>query len=174
VTATVTSQGAPLAGATATARFQRQGTKKWVDVASQPTGADGVVTFQVAPTASGSWQVFVPGADARTEGASAPFVTQVLSLVTASPKNARVARGGRIVVKARARPAILGQPIVLQVKRGDRWKNVASLKANAKGRARLVETAPSAKGLYVYRVVAVGKADIYANASAEFRVRVTK
>jgi spore germination protein YaaH len=174
VTATVTSQGAPLAGATAIARFQRQGTKKWVDVASQPTGADGVVIFQVAPEASGSWQVFVPGADGRTEGASAPFVTQVLSLVTASPKDARVARGGRIDVKAWARPAIQGQPIVLQVKRGDRWKNVASLKANAKGRARLVETAPSAKGLYVYRVVAVGKAEIFANASAEFRVRVTK
>ena len=174
VTATVTSQGAPLAGATATVRFQRQGSKKWIDVASLPTGADGVVSFPVSPEATGSWQVFVPGADARTEGASAPFVTQVLSLVTAEPKDSRVSRGGRLVVKAWARPAIAGQSIVLQVKRGEKWKNVASLKANAAGRARLVDTVSSAKGRYIYRVVAVGKADILANASTEFPVRVTK
>ncbi|MCX6432737.1 MAG: hypothetical protein NTX29_08080 [Actinobacteria bacterium] len=174
VTATVTSQGAPLAGANATVRFQRQGSKKWVDIATQPTGPDGVVAFQVSPEATGSWQVFVPGADARTEGASAPFVTQVLSLVTGDPKDTRVSRGGRLVVKASARPAIQGQAIVLQVQRGEKWKNVASLKANAAGRARLIATAPAAKGLYVYRVVAVGKADLFANSSTEFRIRVTK
>ena len=174
VTATVASQGAPLPGAAATLQFQAQGTKKWVDIATLPTGADGVVAFQVAPATSGSWQVFVPGADARTEGVSAPFVTQVLSLVTATPKDTRVPRGGRIVVKAWARPAIAGQPIVLQVQKGDRWKNVASLKANAKGRARLETKAPAAKGRYVYRVVAVGKGGIFANASAEIPIRVTK
>jgi spore germination protein YaaH len=174
VTATVTSQGAPLGGVTATVQFKRQGTKTWVDVASAPTGADGVVTFQVSPPASGAWKVFVPPADARTEGVSAPFVTQVLSLVTATPKDTRVPRGGRLAVKAWARPARAGQAIVLQVKRGERWKNVKSLKANAKGRARLVVTAPKDRGLYVYRVVAVGTGDIFANASPEFRIRVTK
>ena len=174
VTATVTSQGAPLAGVAATVQFRRQGTKKWIDVATQPTGADGVVVFQVTPAATGAWQVVVPPADARTEGASAPFVTQVLSLVTATPKQTRVPRGDRMIVKAWARPALPGQSLVLQVQRGERWKNVASAKANAKGRARIVDAAPKAKGLYVFRVVAVGKGDIFANASPEFRIRVTR
>jgi spore germination protein YaaH len=174
ITATVTSGGAPVAGVAAVLQFRAQGTKKWVDVQSLPTGADGVVAFQVSPAASGEWQVLVPAADARTAGASAPFTTQVLSLVTATPKDTRVPRGGQLVVKGWARPAQAGQSMALQVKRGESWKNVDSVKANAKGRARLVADVPRQKGRYVYRVVAVGKGAILANASPEFPIRVTK
>lgn len=174
VSATVTSLGAPLAGVPATLQFRQQGTKKWVDVQTQQTGGDGVVTFQVTPPASGDWQVYVPPADARTEGVSAPFTTQVLSLVKATPKSTRVPAGGSLVVKGWARPAMAGQSLALQVQRGARWKNVASAKANAKGRARLVASAPRQKGRYVYRVVAVGRGAILAGASAEFPIRVTR
>jgi spore germination protein YaaH len=175
VTATVTSQGAPLPGATAILQFRPKGKKqKWADVQSAATGPDGVVAFQVAPPKTGQWKVVVPPIDARTEGVSAPFTTQVLSLVTASPKNPRVPRGKTVVVKSWARPAVEGQTLALQIKRGAKWKNVVTKKANANGRARLKGTVPKTKGKYTYRVVAVGKAGILSNSSTEFPVRVTR
>ena len=176
VGATVTSQGAPVAGAQALLQFRPAGAKKkaWSDVQAVATGADGLAAFTVTPQQTGDWQVVVPPADARTEGVSAPFTTQVQSLVTAVPKQTRVPRGDRVVVKAWARPAMPGQSLVLQLQRGAKWKNVASVKAKEKGRARLVASAPSAKGKYVYRVVAVGKGNILANASTEIPIRVTR
>jgi spore germination protein YaaH len=176
VSAVVTSQGAPLPGVQALLQFRPAGAKKkaWTDAQAVATGPDGVAAFTVSPQQTGDWQVVVPPADARTEGVSAPFTTQVQSLVTATPKATRVPRGDRIVVKAWARPALAGQSLALQVQRGAKWKNVASAPANAKGRARLVASAPSAKGKYVYRVVAVGKAGILANTSTEIPIRVTK
>jgi spore germination protein YaaH len=175
VSATVTSQGAPVPGVQALVQFRPAGARKsWTDVQSVVTGPDGVAAFTVTPSQTGDWQVVVPPADARTEGVSAPFTTQVLSLVTAVPKKTRVSRGDRVVVKAWARPATPGQSIVLQIQRGSKWKNVASLKANDKGRARLVAKAPKVKGKYLYRVVAVGKRNILANSSTEIPIRVTR
>jgi spore germination protein YaaH len=174
IAATVTSLGAPVVGVSATIRFRAQGTKKWVDVQTVPTGADGVAVFPVTASGTGDWQVFVPPADARTEGTSSPFTMQILSLVTASPMSTRVPAGGRLVVKGWARPAMPGQALVLQLQKGVHWKNVASLKANAKGRARLVATAPKQKGRYVYRIVAVGKGTILTGASTQFPIRVTR
>jgi spore germination protein YaaH len=175
VTATVTSQGAPLAGAPATLQFRPSGKKKkFVDVQSAATGPDGVVVFQVAPPTTGDWQVVVPPADARTEGASAPFTMQVQSLVTATPKNPRVSRGAKVVIRAWARPALKGQTLALQIQRGAKWKNVVTKKANDKGRARLKAAVPKVKGKYTYRVVAVGKGGILANASTDIPIRVTK
>ena len=175
ITATVTSLGAPLPGVPAILQFRPQGKKqKFTDVQTLPTGPDGVVAFQVSPTGTGDWQVAVPPADARTEGVSVPFTTQVLSLVTATPKDVRVPRGKQVVVRGWARPAVAGQTLALQIKRGEKWKNVASKKANAKGRARLKAPVPKVKGKYTYRVVAVGKGAILANASPEFPIRVTK
>lgn len=176
VSATVASQGAPVPGVQALVQFRPAGAKKkaWTDVQSVVTGPDGVAAFTVTPEQTGDWQVVVPPVDARTEGASAPFTTQVLSLVTAVPKQTRVPRGDRVVVKAWARPAMPGQSVVLQIQRGAKWQNVASLKANDKGRARLVATVPKIKGKYVYRVVAVGKGNILANSSTEIPIRVTR
>jgi spore germination protein YaaH len=176
VTATVGSQGAPLAGAQALLQFRPSGAKKkaWTDVQAVATGADGIATFTVAPQGTGDWQVVVPPVDARTEGVSAPFTTQVLSLVTATPKQVRVPRGGRLVVKAWARPAQQGQQLALQIQRGTDWRNVATARANDKGRARLIAAVPKAKGKYTYRVVAVAKGALLANTSTEIPIRVTK
>lgn len=171
-TFTVTSLGAPLPGVPATLQFRRVGEKAWVDTQVLPTGADGVVAFTVTPEATGEWKAYVPGAGGRTEGESAPFTTQVIALVSATVGDAKVARGERIVVRARALPAQAGQSLVLQVQRGEKWQNVARAKANGKGRARLVVAAPRASGRYVYRVVGVGAGPILSGASAEFSVRV--
>jgi hypothetical protein len=174
VTANVTSGGAPLAGASATLQFREAGKKTWVDVQTAAVGGDGNVSFQVVPPTTGDWQVFVPGATGRVEGVSAAFTTQILAQVTATPVETRVSADGRFVVRATALPAMAGQDVSLQIQRGARWKNVAGAKTNAHGRARLKATAPKVKGLYVYRVVAVGKRAVLAGASAEFRIRVTK
>lgn len=175
VSATVTSQGAPLAGATATLQFRPSGRKgQFTEVASAAVGADGVVRFDVAPTTSGQWKVYVPAVDARTEGVSAPVTVEVLSLVTAEPKSSRVSRGQSIVVKAWARPFVRNQRVALEIKSGEEWKAVASARVNGKGRARLVADAPRQKGKYTYRVVAIGKDGILANASTDIPIRVTR
>lgn len=175
ITATATSGGAPLAGVPAVLQFRPQGKKKkFSDVQTGTTGPDGVVAFQVAPTGTGDWQVSVPAADARTEGASAPFTTQVQALVTATPKSVRVPRGKKVIVRAWSRPAMARQTLALQIQRGAKWKNVDTARANAKGRARLIATVPTKKGKYTYRVVAVGKGSILANASTEIPIRVTR
>ena len=176
VTATVSSQGAPLPGAQAILQFRPQGAKKkaWTDAQTVASGADGIATFTISPQGTGDWQVVVPPVDARTEGVSAPFTTQVLALVTATPKDVRIPRGGRLVVKAWSRPAQEGQRLALQVQRGADWKNVATARANGKGRARLIVSVPKQRGKYVYRVVAVATGSILANASTEIPIRVTK
>jgi spore germination protein YaaH len=175
VSATVTSQGAPLAGATATLQFRPSGKKgQFTDVASAAVGADGVVRFDVSPSTTGQWKVYVPAVDARTEGVSAPVTVEVLSLVTAEPKASRVSRGQAIVVKAWARPFVKNQRVALEIKNGEQWKAVASVQVNGKGRARLVADAPRQKGKYAYRVVAIGKGGILANASTDIPIRVTK
>ena len=173
-TGSVGSRGAPLAGVPAILQFREQGAKKWVDAQTVATGADGTVSFQVAPVATGDWQIVVGPGDARTEGVSAPITMQVLSLVTANPRSTRVPASGVLVVRGWARPAQKGQTLALQIQRGARWKNVDSGKANVKGRARLVAKAPRQKGRYVYRVVAVGRGSLLANASPEFRIRITR
>jgi spore germination protein YaaH len=174
VTANVTSGGAPLVGAAATLQFRPAGQAAWVDIQTAAVGADGNVAFQVVPPTTGDWQVFVPGAQGRVEGVSSPFTTQILSLVTATPTQTRIPKGGRIVVRVAAQPAIAGQSVSLQIKTGDTWKNVGGAKTNAKGRVRVKATVPKAKGRYTYRVVAVGKKPILTGASAEFPIRVTK
>lgn len=174
VTATVTSGGAPLAGAAATLQFRPAGSKSFTDMQTAAVGADGTIAFSVIPPTTGVWQVFVPGAPGRVEGVSAPFTTQILSLVTATPKVTRVSTKGKVVVRATAQPAMAGQSVALQIQRGAKWKNVAVAKTNAKGVVRLKADAPRVKGLYVYRVVAVARQSVLAGASAEFRVRITK
>ena len=171
-TATVGSLGAPLAGVSAVLQFRAAGTKKFIDVQAQPTAADGTVAFQVTPSGTGDWQVYVAAAGGRTEGVSAPFTTQILSQVTGTPAVVKVPKGDPVVVRARALPAIDGQSLALQIQRGTKWKNVDTAKANGKGRARLVAAPPRVKGWYTYRVVAVGKASILSGASAEIRIKI--
>jgi spore germination protein YaaH len=172
ITATVASRGAPVTGVAATVQFMAVGTRKWVDVQQQPINPDGTVAFTVTPTGTGQWRVLVPAAAGRVEGTSSPFTTQVVSAVTATPPTERVRKGQRFTVVARALPPVARQSVVLQVKVGEEWRNVARDRANAKGRVRLVARAPDAKGRYTYRVVAVGNAAVLTAASPEFTVRV--
>lgn len=171
-TATVTSRGAPVTGVSAVLQFREQGTKKFIDIQSQPIAADGTVAFTVAPAGTGDWAVYVPASGGRVEGVSAPFTTQILAQVTAVPKVVKVPKGKSVVVKGRSLPAIDGQSLALQIKRGDKWKNVDTAKANGGGRARLVADPPSKKGWYTYRIVAVGKKSILSGASAEIRIKI--
>jgi hypothetical protein len=173
VTATVTAAGAPVPGATATLQFRPAGAKAFADAQAVATGADGVATFQVSPSGTGDWKVVVPPVANQTGGESAPFTTQVLSLVTAQPDATRVAKKGRITVRATAQPAVKGQTLALQIQQGDQWRNVATVKASGKGRGRLVAKAPATKGLFTYRVVAVGRGPVLANASTPIPIRVT-
>jgi spore germination protein YaaH len=174
VTAVVTSRGAPVVGAAATVQFQPSGSKTWTDIQAASTAPDGTVSFQVQPSATGNWQVSVGEAPGRVAGSSAPFTTQVVSQVTATPVATKVPARSTIVVSALALPAMRGQKVALQIKRGDGWRNVARGTTNARGRDKLRATAPKVKGLYVYRVVAVGKAGILSGASGEFPIRVRK
>lgn len=174
MTATAVSSGAPLAGVAATLQFQAAGSKDWVDVQTATTDAAGAAVFTVTPTGSGAWQVVVPAADARLAGTSAPFTTQVQSVVTAVPRQTRVPRGGKLVVKATVQPAIAGESVALQIQKGKRWKNVATADTNAGGRGRLVARVPSDRGKYIYRVVAVGTTAVLASASTDIPIRVTK
>lgn len=171
-TATVTSLGAPVTGVNAVLQFRAAGTKKFIDMQSQPIAADGTVAFQVVPSGTGDWAVYVPGSGGRIEGVSAPFTTQIISMVTAVPTVVKVPQNKSVVVKARALPAIAGQSLALQIKRGAKWKNVDTAKANGKGRARLAADPPKKKGWYTYRVVAVGKQSILSGASAEIRIKI--
>jgi spore germination protein YaaH len=172
VSGVVTSRGAPVAGAPATLQFQAAGQKKWQDAQAGTTGADGAIAFAVQPAGSGDWRIFVPAATGRIDGASAGVTTQILAAVTAVPVAVRVPRGGQIVVRTTALPAQPGQKVVLQIKVGDTWKNVARGVTNKHGREKLRVTAPADKGLYVYRVVAVERGSILANASTEIPIRV--
>jgi hypothetical protein len=170
--ATVTSLGAPVTGVNAVLQFRVTGTKKFVDVQSQPINPDGTVAFSVVPTGSGEWALYVPAVGGRIEGVSAPVSTQIVSAVTGVPKVVKVPKGKPVVVRARALPATTGQSLALQIKRGAKWKNVDTAKANAKGRAVLKADPPKKKGWYSYRVVAVGKKVILSGASAEIRIKI--
>ena len=171
-TATVTSLGAPVTGVNAVLQFRVAGTKKFVDIQSQPIAADGTVAFQVVPSGTGEWAVYVPAVGGRIEGLSAPFTTQIVAAVTGVPAVVKVPHGKAVVIKARSLPAIAGQSLALQIKRGAKWKNVDTAKANGKGRAKLSADPPSKKGWYTYRVVAVGKQSILSGASAEIRIKI--
>ena len=168
------SGGVPLAGITALLQFRPVGAKAWTDVQSLPTDANGAAVFTVTPTSNGTYQVVVPPADNRLEGVSVPYAISVQSQVNALPKQVRIPRGGKLVVKAVLVPGIDGQRIALQLHKGEKWKNVATGSVNAKGRGRLTADVPDAKGKYEYRVVAVGTKAILANASNVIPIRVTR
>ena len=174
VTAVVTSRGAPVVGAPATVQFKPVGSKTWTNVQAAATAPDGTVSIQVQPQSTGDWQVSVPGATGRVDGTSAPFTTQVVALVSATPEATKVKARSTIVVKTQVQPALRGQKVALQIKRGDGWRNVARGVTNARGRDKLRAAAPKVKGLYVYRVVAVGRKSILTGASNEFPIRVRK
>jgi hypothetical protein len=171
ITASVTANGAPLAGVVATLRFKAAGSADFVDVSSAPTGTDGSVAFAPVASTPGDWAVFVAGAEGRAEQLSSPITITVTSAVTATaPKGKQKARS-TVPIAVMAAPALEGQPVVVQLSKAGRWINVGRAKADATG-AATVQVRLRAKGVYTYRAVAVGTAGFLTGASPTFRIRV--
>jgi spore germination protein YaaH len=172
ITASVASNGAPLAGIAATLRFKAAGTADFVDVSSAPTGADGAVAFAPVATTPGEWAVFVAGADGRAEKLSDPVTITVTSsvAVTSSPKK-KVSRLSTVPISVTAVPALDGQQIVIQLSKAGAWINSGRAKVDASGNA-VVQLKVRKKGAYTYRAVAVGTSGFLTGASETFRIRV--
>lgn len=158
VTATATSNGAPVAGATATLQFKAAGRKQsWVPVASGTTAADGTVAITAQPTARGSWRVLVAGAPGRAEQATAPAAVAVASWVRLTAK----AKGARTVFRVVAQPAAKGQQVSVERQKGDRWVTVARGTTDARGVLRIAVKAKPG----TYRAVAAPTKAVAAGAS---------
>lgn len=172
ITATVASNGAPLAGIVATLRFKAAGAADFVDVSSASAGADGVVTFAPLASTPGEWAIFVAGAEGRAEKLSDPVSITVTSAVavTSSPKK-KVKSLSTVPIGVTAVPALEGQSIVIQMQKAGAWIKAAATKADASGNAT-VSLKVRKKGAYTYRAVAVGKSGFLTGASASFRIRV--
>ncbi|MFM8155246.1 MAG: glycosyl hydrolase family 18 protein [Actinomycetes bacterium] len=172
ITASVASNGAPLAGVAATLRFKAAGTADFVDVSSAVTGADGSVAFAPIAATPGEWAVFVAGAEGRAEKLSDPVSITVTSSVTVtSAPTKKVKRLSVVPISVSALPALEGQQIVIQLSKAGSWINSGRAKADASG-AATVQLKVRKKGAYTYRAVAVGKAGFLTGASAPFRIRV--
>lgn len=172
ITASVASNGAPLAGVAATLRFKASGTADFVDVSSAVTGADGSVAFAPIAATPGEWAVFVAGAEGRAEKLSDPVSITVTSSVTVtSAPTKKVKRLSVVPISVSALPALEGQQIVIQLSTAGSWINSGRAKADASG-AATVQLKVRKKGAYTYRAVAVGKAGFLTGASAPFRIRV--
>ena len=172
ITASVASNGAPLAGVAATLRFKASGTADFVDVSSAVTGADGSVAFAPIAATPGEWAVFVAGVEGRAEKLSDPVSITVTSAVTVvSSPTKKVKRLSVVPISVSALPALEGQQIVIQLSKAGSWINSGRAKADASG-AATVQLKVRKKGAYTYRAVAVGKAGFLTGASAPFRIRV--
>lgn len=172
ITATVSSQGAPVTGVDAALQFQAGGRGDWVPVATAPLAADGTVGFTATFTSSGSWRVFIPAAAGRGEQASDPRPVTVSTWVRATAKRPQVSPRGRLAVRVVALPAQSGQRIVVQEQRGAAWVRVGRSTASPQGIARVVFTAPATKGPHVYRAVANAKGVLTSGTSEPFTVTV--
>ena len=69
-------------------------------------------------------------------------------------------------------PGVAGQKVVLQVKRGDKWKKVTAAKTKASGRIVIKKKAKLKKGKYTFRVFAKPKSGVGAGLSAPFKIRI--
>ena len=111
---------------------------------SLPTDANGAAVFPVTPTSNGTYQVVVPPADNRLEGVSVPYAISVQSQVNALPKQVRIPRGGKLVVKAVLVPGIdglqllekaqqidAGLPVILVTGHGDISMAVQAMRLGA-------------------------------------------
>jgi len=172
ISATVSSQGAPVTGVDAVLQFQAGGKGAWAQIATAPLAADGTVGFTPTFTAAGNWRVFVPGAAGRGEQASDPASVDVASWVRANPKKAQVNAKSKIVIRVVALPAQAGQRVLVQVQRGDAWVRVGKASTNAAGVARVSFIGPRQKGEHTYRATAAATAQLSAGASQPFFVSV--
>nr|MCH9830800.1 hypothetical protein [Actinomycetes bacterium] len=119
----------------------------WVDVASGITGADGAVGIPFTIDASATFRILVQATESTPEVVSAEFPIAVSSTVS-----------------ARAKKKV--------VKRGAKWKKVASAKTKANGRIMIKSKAKLSKGKYTFRVLAKPKSGIQAGISGTFTMRI--
>ena len=172
ITASVASNGAPLAGVAATLRFKASGTADFVDVSSAVTGADGSVAFAPIAATPGEWAVFVAGVEGRAEKLSDPVSITVTSAVTVvSSPTKKVKRLSVVPISVSALPALEGQQIVIQLSKAGSWINSGRAKTDSAG-AATVQLKVRKKGVYTYRAVALAKSGFLTGASAPFRIRV--
>jgi len=169
ITAVATSGGAPVTGVEAVLQFQAPGTD-WAAIASAPLGPDGAVAFAPTVTASGQWRVFVPGVPGRAEQASDPQPIQVSSVVVATARTSKAAKGEQVMVRIVSRPALPGQRIVMQALVKGTWRAVGRDRANARGVAK-VGVRIERKGPRQYRAMARSKGGILVGFSEPFTIK---
>ena len=172
VTASVSSQGAPVTGADAILQFQPKGKGAWIQNATAPLAADGSVAFAPTFTTPGKWRVFIPAGAARGEQASDPVSVEVASSVKANAKKKSVKAKSKIAVRVVALPAQEGQKIVVQVQRGGSWLRVAKGVTSQSGVALVPFIGPTTKGTYVYRATADSMGTFSFGVSEPFSVQV--
>jgi len=172
VTASVSSQGAPVTGVDAMLQFQAKGKGAWIQNATAPLAADGSAAFAPIFTTSGKWRVFVPAEASRGEQASDPVSVEVASSVKANAKKKSVKARSKIAVRVVALPAQEGQKVVVQVQRGGSWLRVAKGVTSQSGVALVPFIGPTTKGTYVYRATADSMGPFSFGVSEPFSVQV--
>lgn len=171
VTAVGRLNGVPIIGAPAV--LQQSVGGDWTVIASSATGADGAVGFPIELKTGGRFRIIIGATAATPEIISNEFTVNIAPNVTANLKTKKVAKNGTLRVRVISRPAILGQPIVLQIRKKDgTWKREAVVRAKANGRVLIKDAAPNARGRYTYRVVTRASRGVLAGVSNEFTVRV--
>lgn len=175
ITATVTSNGVPVADTPATLEFRPDGKGgKWRGYSQAVINPDGTVTFNPTLTEPGRWRITVPGGAGRAAATTAPLRITVQSSVRAGLPKAKVKRGSSAVVRVVALPGTSGQQVLVQEQRGDKWRTVARGKTNAKGVVRVRIAAGKQTGPRVLRAVAKPASWLKQGVSDPVRLRVTR
>lgn len=172
ITATATSNGAPVTGVDAILQTKRATEGQWTTIASAPLAADGTVAFAPVADRPGSWRILVPGAAGRAEQASAPTAVLVSRVVKAEPKKARVKANTATSVRVVSQPATAGAKVVVQIKRGGSWKPLGVGRTNAKGVAKVQIVIPGKTGTVTLRAIGRKAGGFAQGISPEFTIKV--
>jgi spore germination protein YaaH len=155
VTATATAAGVAVAGAPAALYFRATSWKTWLKVATGTTSASGYVAFRTTTTRPGYFRTVVGGTYDRAAGAAVSRLVPLRSAMTVAVTSTTVAPGSRVALVASVKPAVKGQKVKRQLKRGGRWVTVEVDRTGRAGRASF-SFVPTASGkTYHYRVRAM-------------------
>ena len=170
LTTSAAYNGAPIVNATAV--LQRSDAGSWVDIASGVTGPDGAVGIPFAIDTSSTFRIVVRATETTPEVVSAEFPIAVSATVSARAKTKKVKRGKKLKVATIVRPGVAAQKVILQVRRGAKWKKVTATETKANGRIVIKKKVKLKKGKYTFRVLAKPKSGISAAVSANFKIRI--
>lgn len=151
-TATVTVDGKPSPGGSATLQSKAKGTRTWRKVATRKVPTTGKVVFQYAPRSSAAFRVGVSSTGARKAVRSAVVTTKVRPRV--SVKSSVIAFAGRRVTLAGSvTPAAAGVTVTRQRLVDGQWQTTGSTKVRNDGSYSFHVT-PTVSGVsYTYRIV---------------------